>query len=90
MGNDTPKREFLYVDDLANALIFLTSLDDDRYDLLTAPDQYPLINIGTGEDLTIRELAEVCAGIVGYNGKFVQDTIQTRWDYAQGIGYFQN
>ncbi len=73
-GSGTPKREFLYVDDLANALVFLASLDDQRYNALTAPDQCPLINVGTGEDLTIRALAEICADVVGYNGRFVQDT----------------
>ena len=72
-GSGTPKREFLYVDDLANALVFLASLDDDRYSLLTHPGQCPLINIGTGEDQTIRELAEICADAVGYEGGFVQD-----------------
>ncbi|MFZ2406986.1 MAG: GDP-L-fucose synthase [Methylobacter sp.] len=73
-GSGTPKREFLYVDDLANALVFLASLDDERYNMLTAPSQCPLINVGTGEDLTIRALAEICAEVVGYNGQFVQDT----------------
>ena len=73
-GSGTPKREFLYVDDLANALVFLASLDDDRYSLLTHPGQCPLINIGTGEDQTIRELADICADAVGYEGGFVQDT----------------
>lgn len=73
-GSGTPKREFLYVDDLANALVFLASLDDQRYNILTNPAQCPLINVGTGEDQTIRELAEICADVVGYEGSFVQDT----------------
>lgn len=73
-GSGTPRREFLYVDDLANALVFLASLDDERYNVLTDPSQCPLINVGTGEDLTIRALAETIAEAVGYNGKFVQDT----------------
>jgi GDP-L-fucose synthase len=73
-GSGKPKREFLYVDDLANALVFLATLDEQRYDALVAPSQCPLINIGTGADLTIRELAETIAAAVGYNGKFVQDT----------------
>ncbi|MGZ5029934.1 MAG: GDP-L-fucose synthase family protein [Methylobacter sp.] len=73
-GSGTPKREFLYVDDLANALVFLASLDDQRYNILTKPGQCPLINVGTGEDITIRALAEMCAEVVGYNGRFVQDT----------------
>ena len=73
-GSGKPKREFLYVDDLANALVFLATLDDERYNALVAPSQCPLINIGTGTDLTIRELAETVAGVVGYQGEFVQDT----------------
>jgi len=73
-GSGKPKREFLYVDDLAHALVFLATLDDARYDPLVAPTQCPLINVGTGTDLTIRELAETVAEAVGYKGKFVQDT----------------
>jgi len=73
-GSGKPMREFLYVDDLANALVFLATLDEQRYDTLVAPAQCPLINVGTGTDLTIRELAETVAAVVGYQGKFVQDT----------------
>jgi len=73
-GSGKPKREFLYVDDLANALVFLATLDDSRYDSLIVPLYCPLINIGTGTDLTIRELAETIAEVVGYKGSFVQDT----------------
>lgn len=73
-GSGTPKREFLYVDDLASALVFLATLDDTRYDALVEPSHCPVINIGSGEDLTIRELAETVAEVVGYQGGFVQDT----------------
>lgn len=73
-GSGTPRREFLYVDDLANALVFLAALDDERYGVLTESSRCPLINVGTGEDLTIRELAETIAEVVGYEGKFVLDT----------------
>lgn len=73
-GSGTPKREFLYVDDLANALVFLAMLDDARYDALVDPAHCPLINVGSGVDLTIRELAETVAEVVGYQGAFVQDT----------------
>jgi GDP-L-fucose synthase len=73
-GSGKPRREFLYVDDLANALVFLATLDDKRYNTLAAPAQCPLINVGTGTDLTIRELAETIADVVGYRGKFIQDT----------------
>jgi GDP-L-fucose synthase len=73
-GTGTPRREFLYVDDLARALVFLATLDESRYDALVDPAHCPLINVGSGEDLTIRELAETVAEVVGYCGKFVQDT----------------
>lgn len=48
----TPKREFLYVDDLANALVFLVTLDAARYDALVDPAQCPLSSVISGEDLT--------------------------------------
>jgi len=73
-GSGRPRREFLYVDDLANALVFLATLDDERYNALVDPLQCPLINIGSGKDLTIRELAELVSSVVGYSGSFVQDT----------------
>lgn len=72
-GSGTPKREFLYADDLANALIFLATLDDISYDALVEPSRCPLMNVGSGEDLTIRELAEIIAEVVEYRGGFVQD-----------------
>lgn len=73
-GSGIPRREFLYVDDLANALVFLASMEDGRYNTLVDSSLCPLINVGTGMDLTIRELAETVAGVVGYTGKFIQDT----------------
>ena len=68
-GTGTPRREFLYVDDLADACLFLM----ERYD---GPD---IVNIGTGEDLTIRELAERVRGAVGYGGELA-------WDVARPDG----
>jgi GDP-L-fucose synthase len=73
-GSGTPKREFLYVDDLAAGLVFLAVLEDSRYDAVVDPSRCPLINIGSGEDLTIRALAETVAEVVGYRGSFLQDT----------------
>jgi GDP-L-fucose synthase len=73
-GSGTPKREFLYVDDLANALVFLITLDEMIYEKLVATTAWPMINVGTGEDSTIRELAGAIAGVVGYSGTFIQDT----------------
>lgn len=63
-GTGTPRREFLFVDDLADAVIFLM----DNYDSAEP------INVGVGEDLSIREVAELVALVVGYKGKLVQDT----------------
>jgi GDP-L-fucose synthase len=63
-GTGTPRREFLHVDDLAEALLFLLDNYDDPM----------TINVGVGEDVTIRELAELVADVVGYEGELVQDT----------------
>ena len=73
-GTGTPKREFLYVDDLANALVFLATLDEARYDALVEPSRCPLINVGSGVDQSIRAVAEIVAEVVGFKGCFVQDT----------------
>ena len=62
-GSGTPRREFLYVDDLADACLFL---------MRNYSDERP-INVGCGEDLTIRELAELVAQVVGFRGRFTQD-----------------
>ncbi|MES1981371.1 MAG: GDP-L-fucose synthase [Pseudomonadota bacterium] len=97
-GSGTPRREFLYVDDLAHALVFLATLDQQRYDALVAAASCPLINVGTGVDLTIRELAETIAAVVGYTGKFIQDvskpdgTLRKMLDVSriQGLGWRAN
>ena len=73
-GTGTPRRELLYSDDLAQACVFLMNLDDDRYDSLLAQTEPPLINIGTGEDVTVRELAEIVARVLGFKGSLVFDT----------------
>lgn len=63
-GSGTPKREFLYVDDMADACVFLMEADIDEGPL----------NIGTGQDVTIRQLAETVMDIVGFNGDIVFDS----------------
>jgi len=63
-GSGTPRREFLHVDDLASACLFLL----DQYD---SPE---IINVGCGQDITIRELAELICEIVGFEGKLAWDT----------------
>lgn len=73
-GTGTPRRELLYSDDLAEACVFLMNLDDERYNTLFTEENPPLINIGTGEDVTIRELAEMVARVLGFNGRLVFDT----------------
>lgn len=73
-GTGTPRRELLYSDDLAQACCFLMNLDDARFGSLLREDEAPLVNIGTGEDVTIRELAEIVARVLGFNGKLVFDT----------------
>ena len=73
-GTGTPRREFLYADDLAAACIFLLNLSDLSFQSLLVKDAPPLINIGTGEDITIRELAETIARVLGFTGTFVFDT----------------
>jgi GDP-L-fucose synthase len=72
-GTGTPRREFLYSEDLAEACIHLLSLPDAVYDGLLNGSEPPLINIGTGEDLTIRELAELVARVLDFDCELVFD-----------------
>jgi GDP-L-fucose synthase len=62
-GTGTPRREFLHVDDLAGAVVFL----------LETYDAEPIVNVGWGEDVTIRELAETVASVTGYQGRLTFD-----------------
>jgi GDP-L-fucose synthase len=63
-GSGNPKREFLYSDDLAEGCVHLLNLPDDVYESQLSGNKAPLINIGTGEDVTIRELAELIARVL--------------------------
>jgi GDP-L-fucose synthase len=72
-GTGTPRRELLYSDDLAQACCFLMNLDEASFTSLLSEDEPPLINIGTGEDVTIRELAETVARVLEFDGKLVFD-----------------
>ena len=68
-GTGTPRREFLYSDDLAEACVVLLNLRPEAFDTLVGSDtDAPLINVGSGQDQTIRELAEMIAGVVGFGG----------------------
>ena len=73
-GTGRPRREFLYSDDLAEACIHLVDLPAASYDTLLTASEPPLINIGTGEDLTIRELAELVAKVLEFDCELVFDT----------------
>ncbi len=72
-GTGTPRREFLYSDDMADACIYLLEQPDDMLAGLFNNEQPPLVNIGCGEDLTIRELAELVAQVVGFRGSLTFD-----------------
>lgn len=72
-GTGTPMREFLYVDDMAAASVHVMELDNEAYQANTEP-MLSHINVGTGVDCTIREMAETMAEVVGFVGKVVFDS----------------
>ena len=72
-GNGTPRREFLYVDDMAAASVHVMNLDKSTYDQHTQP-MLSHINVGCGSDTTIKELAELVGKTIGYEGEIVFDT----------------
>ena len=74
-GTGTPLREFMHVDDLADASLFLMLQDDDRYEkLLTYSDAPALINVGSGQEISIANLARMVQQVVGFEGELVFDT----------------
>lgn len=72
-GSGKPRREFMYSSDIGDAIAFLLDLPEDRFRMLTNPDVTPLINVGVGEDVTIREVAELVRTTVGYPGELKLD-----------------
>jgi len=72
-GTGTPRREFLYCEDMADACVSLMTLPEGEYGVFLQEETPPLVNIGTGEDLTIAELAALVCEVVGYEGKIVFD-----------------
>jgi GDP-L-fucose synthase len=78
-GTGAPRREFLHVDDFADAAVFL----------MLQYDEEPIINVGTGEDITIRELAELIQEVTGYGGRLAFDpskpdgTLRKRLDVSR-------
>jgi GDP-L-fucose synthase len=80
-GTGKPKREFLYNEDMADACVYLMNLPDEKYQSLLGSDESatgkfepPLVNIGCGTDVTIKELAEKVKQVVGYAGNIVFDS----------------
>ncbi len=79
-GTGTPKREFLYSDDMADACVYLMNLPDEQFSSLLGSDEAktgkfmpPLVNIGFGEDMSIRELAVMVKEVVGFTGQIAFD-----------------
>jgi len=80
-GSGTPRREFMYSEDMADACVHLMTLGEERYGLLLGSDESksglfdpPLVNVGVGEDISIKELAVLTAKIVGYEGTITLDS----------------
>ncbi|HCU83826.1 GDP-L-fucose synthase family protein [Methylophilus sp. UBA6697] len=79
-GTGTPKREFLYNQDMADACVFLMGLESNQFQALLGSDesvsgkfQPPLVNVGYGSDITIKELAETVQKVTGYQGNIQFD-----------------
>ena len=72
-GTGNAMREFLYVDDMAQASLFVLELDEETYKANTRP-MLSHINVGTGKDITIREMAETMKEVIGFKGKLTFDT----------------
>lgn len=77
-GSGEPRREFLYSDDMAEASIFVMNLPDNEFSTLLGTNRNdgiaPLINVGMGDDITIRELAGLIKDIVGFEGRIAFDS----------------
>lgn len=77
-GTGTPRREFLYSEDMADACVYLMRLPDEQFVPLLGQDRNdglaPLMNIGVGHDLSIRELADIVKDVVGYPGAIEFDS----------------
>ena len=76
-GTGTPRREFLYSDDLANALLHIMNLDNDTYRFIVDSSNCPIINIGFGIDVTIIDLANTIKEVIGFDGNFAFDNTKS-------------
>lgn len=72
-GTGKPKREFLLSDDLADSMIFLMNLDKNKFDGLVDANNLPLLNVGSGEEISIHNLALKIKEIIGFKGNFIFD-----------------
>jgi GDP-L-fucose synthase len=72
-GTGSPLREFLFSDDFADACVHLMTLDEAAYGTLLSGEFPPLVNVGYGSDVTIRELAQTVSQVLGYEGRLVFD-----------------
>jgi len=76
-GTGAPKREFMYSEDMADACVHLLNLEDEQYQPLLGANRNdglaPVVNVGVGEDLSIKQLAEMVKEVVGYEGELVFD-----------------
>ena len=97
-GSGTPRREFLYSDDMADACLYLLEQPEERLKSLFNDEKPPLVNVGCGEDLTIRELAELVKEVVGFQGELTFDaskpdgTMRKLMDVSRmtGLGWTRN
>ena len=72
-GSGTPRREFLHSDDMADACLALMGLSEEEFAGIVHNDLPPIVNVGCGTDVSIRELAEMIAEVVGFSGTIVMD-----------------
>jgi len=73
-GSGTPLREFLFNADMADACVFLANLSNEIYGKLLRTDEPPLINVGSGKEVTIRGLAEIVCRVLNFDGELVFDS----------------
>jgi GDP-L-fucose synthase len=83
-GSGKPKREFLHVDDLARAAIIVMNIDKENYKK-KKPNNFSQINVGSGEDITIRDLAKIIKTIVNFKGKVLFDNTKPDGVYKKNL-----